>query len=482
MLTLLHNLPEDACVQHGWTKTPEGLPESNPKSFRYRRGSAWTLGNPACFYVMIYDLYGVKSGVANSIAEVYYKMPGKQFRQVANISLDNPDDILGVVRAMQEKYGDGTSEEAMQWKEVMKNLDSDLKNAEANPIEEEYMDIAEDEAQPFIQAVADDWRYSVIDDNTPDELLEAYIRFERSWVAYTSNILLNQYGDIYREELTRSDKIGHVLDKKLHSARNPERGAWLMSLYRLMMPCYIGTYEETEDSNVDYEKKWNKWVAEDIIKENKPIDYLKAQLLIRVREDNKRLPAEMSKYIKNEIPGYLEEERKRLDKVETMTREVLRDEICWLDNYIQWNVQILNPTKEVVLNGNRHLDMIIPYMENEEDLEILTLYSNLLTTCFAESGSRKDRDKFYKRIEDKLKNFVRSTATQPSKAREGSREAIGALVEEFTLGAIYLENLFLQKEGQDIYTYYWCLHQRNLEEKRIEKEGLGFGGFDLWFD
>lgn len=479
MLTFLHNLPEDSCLTLGWLKTKDGLPEDKSRNLRYRNSIAWTLGNPGRFYVLTYDMYGLETGVASGLAEIYFKTQDKKFRHLCDIPLSNPHDILGVVEYLKKSLENSNSEEAGVWKSAMKNLSEDLRKAEcSNPkikVDEEGF---YDEAPGFIQQVADDWRYTVIDDNTPDELLEAYIRFEKSWVAYTCNILLNQYGDIYSEELRRSENIGLLLDRKLRASNSTERMTWLMNLYRIMMPCYIGTYREIEDSNVEFEKKWNKWVAEDIIKEQKLLDHQKAQLLIRVREDNKRLPAPLSKYIRTEIPKYLSEKRPSLEKESDMTFEELRDIICWLDNYIQWNIQIQDPTKEVSLVGNQYLDKIAPYMDTEEDLNILALYSNLLTTCFAESGTRKDREKFYRRIEEKLRNIVRTPGTQPSKAKERNITAVKALTEEFTLAAIYLENLFLQKDGVDIYTYYWQLHQRNLAERRAEIEN---GYFDLWF-
>lgn len=479
MLTFLHKLPEDSCVFLGWQNTSDGLPDSNPKNLRYRDSTAWSLGNPVRFYVMIYETFGLETGVGSGYAEVYFKTQDKTFKHLTDIRLPNPHDILGVVDHLQKAFENSKSEEACVWKAVMKDLTTDLKNAMSPnskiKIDEESF---YDEAPGFIQEVANDWRYTIIDDNTPDDLLEAYIRFEKSWVAYTSNILLNQYGDIYREELRRSDNIGLLLDRKLRSTESTERMTWLMNLYRIMMPCYIGTYEEIEESNVEFENKWNKCVADDIIKELNPIDHQKVQLLIRVREDNKRLPSALSKYIRTEIPKYISDNQTLLEKESDMTSQRLRDTICWLDNYIQWNILILDPTKETSLVGNKFLDKIAPYIETEEDLQILALYSNLLTTCFAGKGTRKDREKFYKRIEEKLRNIERIPETQPSNAKEGSKKAIKALTEEFTLAALYLENLFLEKESMDIYTYYWHLHQRNLAERQSEKEN---GYFDLWF-
>ncbi len=103
------------------------------------------------------------------------------------------------------------------------------------------------------------------------------------------------------------------------------------------------------------------------------------------------------------------------------------------------------------------IEMIVQEMKNVTDVQAWSLYGNLLITGFDPSGTVKDREEFLERVEDRLENLK-------SKGSMGKNDL---LIEEWLLASIYLENVFLEYKGCDIYTSYWALYHNDLEmEKR----------------
>lgn len=197
-------------------------------------------------------------------------------------------------------------------------------------------DEAMKEVPDFIEKVAEKWEQTDIGVNTPVDLLASYCRFDRAWNSFCAAVRGNMFGKICGEYFRRTYHLGWVIDRKIHTSKNLEEQIMLMNLYRLLMPQFIDHCEEKK--NMEYERWWNKYLAEQIAQSG-ILSPVRAELLIRVREDFKRLPAPVSKFIKTKLPKYLDEEVGKINKDSIKDLNSLKSAIKNLDNFIQWSVK-----------------------------------------------------------------------------------------------------------------------------------------------
>lgn len=419
-----------------------------------------------------------------SLANISFVTEDDNLRIVDDIVLENPEDIIGVVDALNKKYETDHSEEATVWREVMAGFEKEKSEADTDIAiyeESETFDYEHPELPEFLQEILDDWRYTCIDDETPFPLLEAYLRFGTAWEAWYS-VGGFMYGRLYSEQLERWDKLGFLIDRKLHNSKNVDYLVDLMSLYRLLIPGFIGGDISDTKREIEYERKWNKYVAEDIVRENSPLTCERAILLLRTREDNSRLPAAISKYIRSKVPAFLKQERERLiSDPKSDATERAKDYILWLEAYLQWikleNKGIIKVTPE----GSEIVSLLLGEIENIQDLNVLYLYSQLLVDKCKAYVNYGEYKIFYGKILDRLQNIVRTQETQPSKVKgttdifnsEEYKKAIKAISEEFTLGAIYLDYIFYSEMRDDIYTYFINQHNADIAEEEDYENGWG---------
>lgn len=347
---------------------------------------------------------------------------------------------------------------------------NDFIKAMAN--QESSLDMKDDEAlkevPDFIDKVVRKWEQSKIGVNSPMDLLAAYCRFDRAWNSYCAAVEGNMIGNICSEYFKRTDSLGSVIDRKINASKSLEEKIMLMNLFRLLMPQYIDHCDEKR--NVEYEKWWNKYLAERIA-EVGILSPDRAELLIRAREDFKRLPAPLSKFIKVNLPKYLNEEIGKINKDSIKDINFLKSAIKNLDNFIQWKVNVEESTENIGKITDPLIQLIVEEMEYVTDIQALALFGNLLFTGFDPSGTVKDRKDLVKRVEDRLENLSKSGKSGSSKKKNET------FIEELLLASIYLENIFLEYKGCDIYTSYWTLYHNDLE---FEKRPPSFDPFLLY--
>lgn len=494
MLSLLKNWHKDGCILEGITKHYYQILSLNmSQTPRYRVCNNWSLGSPVTFFVQIYDFWGPGIGIGTSVAQVFIKESDEETRHIEDIYLYNPNDILGVVDALNKKFSGSDSEEAKIWREVMADLDKEKAEAETLPARYRQLDpIDSDQGTmpDYLEEIFDDWRFTYIGDDTPDELIEVFIRFGRSWYAWASTSG-QMYGNAYTEQLKRWDEIGFIIDRKLHKTKDIDYQVKLMGIYRQLMPCYLGDLLENAKKEVEYERKWNKWIAEDIVKDSRPLSYGRASLLLRTREDNHRLPAVISKYIKTEIPRFIKETRQRIDidEKEDITGSVKR-RIHWLDLFLRWNTINKIPGSRSLSEVKEIIDSVARDIDKVEDPDILYLYTEFIHTQCPEYSQGEKYESFNTRIEKRMQELVRTQDTQPSAVRQKERKtnperyqkAVQSLTEAFTLGAIpFIHVFFKDNEETDIYSFYLNQHRVSLmEEEDCKNDPYGDSFFDIW--
>lgn len=318
------------------------------------------------------------------------------------------------------------------------------------------------EVPEFIDRVAKKWEKTKITVNSPMETLAAYCRFDRAWNSYCAAVRAVMVGSICRDALRRTDDLGCIIDKKVNSSKNLEEKVLLMNIFRLLIPQYID--HSIEKKNMEWERWWNKHLAEWIAKVG-VLSPDRAELLIRVREDFKRLPAPVSKFIKVDLTKYLNEEIGKINKDSIKDLNFLKSAIKNLDNFIQLKVNVEEKGNIAKLTDPL-IELIVQELKNVTDVQAWTLFGNLLITGFDPSGTVKDREEFVERVEDRMENLKSN----------GSKGKNDVLIEELLLASIYLENVFLDYKGCDIYTSYWALYHNDLE---MEKRRPSFDSF-LW--
>lgn len=328
--------------------------------------------------------------------------------------------------------------------------------AKDDSLSNEKPDEALEEVPDYVETVARKWEQTDIGVNTPMDLLAAYCRFDRAWNSFRAAVRGDMFGRICDEYYRRTDHLGWVIDRKIHASKNLEEQIMLMNLYRLLMPQFIDHCEEKR--NLEYERWWNKHLAEQIAQTG-ILSPSRAELLIRVREDFKRLPAPVSKFIKSKLPKYLNEEVSKINKDSIKDLSGLKSAIKNLDNFIQWSVNI-EENRRIGKITDPCIEVIIGEMENVTDIHAWTLFSNLLTTGFDPSGTVKDRKHFETRVKDRLERLVKDEKNVRIKGKNID------LIEELLLASMYLENVFLEYKGCDIYTSYWTLyHQDDIDDE-----------------
>lgn len=310
------------------------------------------------------------------------------------------------------------------------------------------------ETLDIIEKIANEWWALDVDDATPADLFDAYVRFNRAWNSYHACVVADMIGEICRKTLRRTDHLGLLIDEKLHNTRDLYEQIHLMNMFRLLIPQYIDVFDE--ERSMKYEKNWNKWLAERIIKSG-TLDNERAELLIRVREDFKRLPAPMSKFIRNDLQKFLAERVEHIKSGGLKDELSLKDAIQAVDNYIQLNNVSESVDNRLAPLVSSCVDLIAEEMAGNDDIQTWPLYCNLLVTGFSPLGTVKDRKVLMKRVEDRLKKFypVNGDASKPD-----GQDATKDLTNKLLLASMYLENMFLEDQGCDIYTSYWVLSQQ----------------------
>ncbi len=165
------------------------------------------------------------------------------------------------------------------------------------------------------------------------------------------------------------------------------------------------------------------------------------------------------------LTKYLNEEIGKINKDSLKDLNFLKSAIKNLDNFIQLKVNVEEKGNIAKLTDPL-IELIVQEMRNVTDIQAWSLFGNLLITGFNPSGTVKDREEFVKRVEERLENLKNG----------GSKGKNDVLIEELLLASIYLENVFLEYKGCDIYTSYWALYHNDLE---MEKRRPSFDSF-LW--
>lgn len=314
------------------------------------------------------------------------------------------------------------------------------------------------EVPDYIDHVVKKWERTHITEKTPIDLLAAYCRFDRAWNSFRAAVIADMVGPICDEYFMRTDNLGFAIDRKIHASKNLDEQITLMALFRLLIPQYIDHGEEKK--NMEYERWWNKHLALQVAQSG-TLSPARAELLVRVREDFKRLPAPVSKFIKTNIPKYLNEEVTKINKDSLKDLGSLKSAIRNLDNYIQWAINVEESKEYSSKTIDNYFELIQAQVNNVSDIDTWLLFSNLMTTGFAPSGTVKDRANFEKKVTERLASLVRNEkGVYPKREKE-------IFIEELLLASIYLENVFLKYKGCDIYTSYWSLYHSDLEKEKI---------------
>lgn len=264
--------------------------------------------------------------------------------------------------------------------DVIKGLLKELESCDPQVDLDSIPKTHDDETLDIIENIAHEWWRLEVDDATPAELFDAYVRFNRAWNSYHACVIADMFGNICTQTSRRTDHLGSVIDEKLHNTKNLDEQIHLMNMFRLLIPQYIDTFDDEEITK--YEKNWNKWLAEKITKSGS-LNNEKAELLIRVREDFKRLPAPMSKFIRNDLPRFLAERIEQIKSGGLNDNISLKDAILTVDNYIQWSNVTESVDNGLVQLVSSCVDLIAEEMAGNDDIQIWLLYSNLLVTGFS---------------------------------------------------------------------------------------------------
>lgn len=469
MLSLLKNWSRGGCVQEGIDKIDNVLRalrienDSNSGSSHF-----WSLGNPIRFFTQIYDFWGQATGYANPVAKVVYLDVNDRVVDLGLINLDNPLDILGVVDVLNKRFANEDSDEANVWREVMANYEKEKAEAASKPTRYRVLDPVDSrigDMPDFLEEIFDDWRHIKVSDDTPDQLIEAFLRFGRAWGAWYS-VNGHMFGGIYGEHCKRWDDVGFIIDRKVHNTKDIDYAVKMMDFYRLLMPGMLGMDFDDAKKEVEYERNWNKYVAADIFNSKQPLTYDRANHLLRTREVNDRLPSVISKYIKSEIPKFLKEEKSKLDLTsEENLAENLKRRIKWFDLNQQWKSMSKKGSMRLTAEEKSILDSIVKDIEGIEDTEILYLFSQLLSADYGESVNKGDIEKFYGRIDERMKKIERTQDNQPSLVKDGNQKGIDSLSEAFTLGAMALEHIFNKEQEIDIYSHSYQQFEEGLMEE-----------------
>lgn len=479
-LSLNLDWPDNGCVSCGWSK--EAFASISEKyNDRITSCGYWTLGKPAKFLVRLSNLIGIHEGVASSRAEVYHLASDKIYENIIDLSLIRQDDILAVVEYLNGFLTDNPDQVYAQasrdWQTSMADFNGELTRFASLPIEKDdwYDGTQEDtDGNPFredlpewLDYIADVSRYYRPDGHTEYTELRAFMRIQRAWGSWMG-AEGKMYGSIYTEYLKRLDHTIWIVDQKLEKENNPTVIATYAGLLPLSLPALID--DAFRDKDIQYVKYNCKWAAEQLIKKRLSITVRDAMLLLDIREENSRIPKEITAYMQKEIPQLIDEETEAIRKASPDSNCLRKANLLAIKS--RWRRIQKKLTSTLAKEYYDELLQLTEQFKTAPDSESACVIGRIYTEYLSEFAKEKDKKDFFGSIDRIITGGILTRSLSQT--------------EMFNYASCSIEYLYTKAEhveGQSITERHRLMYEMNLQEKKWEQENRRSGNspFDFFF-
>lgn len=477
-LSLNIDWPDNGCISYGWPKEIFAfIPEK--QNDRLTSCGYWKIGKPAKFFVRLSNLIGIHEGMASSRADIFHLASDEIYENVIDLSLIRNNDILGVVEYLNGFLTDNPdplyAQASRDWQTSMADFDSELTRFASLPIEKDdwYDGLQEDsdgnsfreDLPEWLDYIADMSRYSRQDDHTEFTELRAFMRMQRAWGSWMG-AEGRMYGNIYTEYLKRLDNTIWIVDRKLEKEKNPKDIASFAGLLTLTLPALID--DVVRDKDIQYVKYNCKWAARMLMKKQMSITAGDAMLLLDIREENSRIPKELTVFMQKGIPQFIENESNAIDNSNSDSNCLRKANLLAIKS--RWSRIQKKITSSIAKQYYYELCQLTEQFKATPDSESAYVIGRLYTEYLSEFSREKDKDDFFDSVNRIIIDGILNQALSET--------------EMFNYASSCIEYLYTKAElaeGQSITERHRLMYEMNLQEKKWERENRSFDGFPFDF-